>query len=138
MALNFDTIKTEANGLMIWVQTAVVNGGKRLPLHAAWQLIQTALAKTVLIIEQNVVGAVSGPEKKAAAMAIIGQVVNVVIGSITLPYVPLWIQNMMGNYIKTFLLEVASGSIDALVSTFHDTGVFPSTPPPATDTTTKV
>ncbi len=58
-------------------------------------------------------------------MATVEQIVDIVCTLITIPGVPVWIEMYLDKYIKVFLMAVADGSIDALVKTFHDTGVFP-------------
>lgn len=102
-----------------------VSVGRKIKLWEAWRIIQDSIARTVLLIEKEIGKSLSGPEKKAQAMASVEKVIKIVCNIIDLPIVPEWIEGYIDIYLHRFLMEVASGSIDAIVKTFHDTGVFP-------------
>lgn len=120
-----ENLEKEADGLFDSFKEKLGTLGHVLKLPEAWRIIQDATAQTVIIIERNVGRALSGPEKKAKALARIEKVIDVVCALIDVPFIPDWAESYADRYIKLFLLEVADGSIDALVKTFHDTGVFP-------------
>jgi len=117
-------VKLETQELLEKIQASLKSLGKRVPLSSAWCVVQEAVASTVLSIERNIGNRYAGAEKKALAMARIERIVDVIVAFIYIPYVPLWINSLIAKYIKMFLMQVADGSIDAIVSTFHEVGVF--------------
>jgi hypothetical protein len=118
-------IKTSAEDLIDKLKLKLLTLKTKLSLSGAWQIIQESLANVVLLIEQKAGEVLSGPDKKAAAMLIISNVIDVVVVAVDIPFVPELVEKQFDVFIKKFLLAIASGSIDALVSTFHSTNVFP-------------
>lgn len=122
--MSLEKLNLEAKSLCENIRENIKNLGRKLRLRDAWKIVQTAVGQVVILIQSNVGDALSGPEKKAYAMRVIGAVVDIVCAVVVIPGIPLWVNGLLGKYIKQFLLEVADGSIDAIVSTFHATGVF--------------
>ena len=96
----------------------------KFPLASVWKLLQESIAKVVLLIEQKA-QVLAGPDKKAAAMLIVSNIIDVAAVAIDIPFVPDIVEAQLESIVKSLLLTIASGSIDALVSTFKDTGIFP-------------
>lgn len=123
--MSLEDIKTGAQALIDNLKVKLAELKGRLSLSSAWKIIQESLAKIVLLIEQKAGEILSGPDKKAAAMLIISNVIDVVVVAVDVPFVPELVEKQFDVFIKKFLMAIASGSIDALVSTFHSTNVFP-------------
>lgn len=122
-----ENLKPKIDEIIAEVQTELASLGDsaKVGLSAAWKIIQESIGKVVIAIQEQIGDSLSGPEKKQAALDYIGQVIDVVAKYIDLPYVPEWVEAILDKYLKMLLLQIASGSIDAIVSTFHTTGVFP-------------
>jgi len=120
-----DEVTKETDTFCDRLREQFISVGRKVKLWEAWRIIQGAIANTVLLIEREIGKSLSGPEKKAQAMASVEKVVKLVCNIIDLPVVPEWVEAYIDTYLQRFLMEVASGSIDAIVKTFHDTGVFP-------------
>ena len=117
-------VEKEALSLCQKLQENLQATKNRLRIKDAWRMVQDSIAKVVIIIEKNIGSDMPGAEKKAIAMNVIEKVVDIVCALIDIPGIPRWIQSALYKYLKKFLLEVADGSIDAIVKTFRETGVF--------------
>lgn len=91
----------------------------------AWKILQMAVATTVQVIEVKTTE-LSGPDKKTIAMDIISNFYNKVFIVVDVPFVPNLLEPMMHKYIKGFLMVLVGASIDAMVVTFRQIGVFKS------------
>ena len=91
----------------------------------AWKILQLAVATTVQVIESKTVE-LSGPDKKTMAMDIISNFYNKVFIIVDVPFVPNLLEPAMHKYIKGFLMVLVGASIDAMVTTFRQIGVFKS------------
>lgn len=91
----------------------------------AWKILQMAVATTVQVIETKTIE-LSGPDKKTMAMDIISNFYNKVFVIVDVPFVPNLLEPVMHKYIKGFLMVLVGASIDAMVSTFRQIGVFKS------------
>lgn len=119
---NTDLIKTEANNLAENVKANLQNA-KALAVSEAWKILQLATASVVQIIEK--LGQdLSGPEKKKIAIDALSNFYDKVFVVIDIPFVPNILEPLMHKYIKAFLMILVGASIDALVTTFRETGIF--------------
>jgi len=91
----------------------------------AWKILQLAVATTVQVIETKTIE-LSGPDKKTMAMDIISNFYNKVFVIVDIPFVPNLLEPVMHKYIKGFLMVLVGASIDAMVATFRQIGVFKS------------
>lgn len=91
----------------------------------AWKILQMAVATTVQVIEVKT-AELSGPDKKTIAMDIISNFYNKVFIVVDVPFVPNLLEPMMHKYVKGFLMVLVGASIDAMVATFRQIGVFKS------------
>lgn len=112
--------------------SAKVASKAKIPLSVAWSIIQTAMAASVLQIEQSVGNSLAGADKKAQVMNVVSAAIDIVLGSISIPYIPNWVNSIISKYLKLFLMQIANGGIDSLVSVFNTTNVIPVVPVAAT------
>ena len=81
---------------------------KRFAVSEAWKILQLATANIIQIIEK--IGTdLSGPEKKKVAL-------NAII--------PNFLEPLFHKSVKAFLMILVGSTIDALVTTFRETGIF--------------
>lgn len=117
-----DLIKAEAEKLVARTKEGLKEV-QRIALAEAWKLLQLAAASVIQIIEA-IGNDLSSPEKKALAMALLGDFYDKVFVAIDIPVIPNMIEPILHKYIKAFLMILVSSTIDALVTTFRETGVF--------------
>lgn len=126
MSLADFTAKTQLILASVAIEVQAI--GAKIPLSQAWKIIQTATATTVLQIEQSVGNTLAGPDKKAQVLAVTSKVIDITLANVQIPYIPPWIVRMLGGWLKVLLLQIAGGSVDAIVTTFHVTNVIPVVP----------
>lgn len=119
---NLDQIKTEIESLTLEVQASLVNV-KKLAVKEAWKILQLATASTIQIIEKLGTD-LKSPDKKELAMNLISGFYDRVFLVVDVPFVPNFLEPVIHKYVKGFLMVLVSASIDALVTTFRQTGVF--------------
>lgn len=96
---------------------------KRFAIEEAWKILQLATASVIQIIEA-IGNDLAGPEKKALAMQLLTKFYDQVFSVVDIPMIPNFMEPLLHSYIKSFLMVLVSASIDALVTTFRNTGVF--------------
>ncbi len=98
---------------------------KRFAISEAWKILQLVVAVVIQIIEklgENL----SGPEKKKVALEVIENFYDTVLGSIDIPGIPSFLEPMFHNSVKSLMMIFVGASIDAMVATFRNVGVFKS------------
>jgi hypothetical protein len=96
---------------------------KRFAISEAWKILQLATASVIQIIE--VIGKdLEGSDKKALALSLLNRFYDSVFLVVDIPVVPNILEPMIHKYVKSFLMVLVGASIDALVTTFRETGVF--------------
>lgn len=96
---------------------------KRFAIDEAWKILQLATATVIQIIE--VIGNdLEGTEKKALAMELLNQFYDKIFVVVDIPVVPNFLEPIIHRYVKAFLMILVSATIDALVTTFRNTGIF--------------
>ena len=98
---------------------------KRFAISEAWKILQLVVAVVIQIIEklgENL----SGPEKKKVALEVIENFYDTVLGSIDIPGIPSFLEPMFHNSVKNLMMIFVGASIDAMVATFRNVGVFKS------------
>lgn len=123
---NFDVVIQKSEVIIAAVKAKLATIGTKIPLSAGWRIIQESVGSVVLLIEQQIGDGLSGPDKKAAALAVVGNIIDLVTVAVDIPYVPEVAESVIDSVLKKILLAIASGSIDAIVSTFKSTGIFPT------------
>lgn len=117
-----DLIKAETEKLILKTKESLKEV-QRIALAEAWKLLQLATASIIQVIEA-IGNDLTSPEKKALAMTLLGDFYDKVFVAIDIPVVPNFIEPVLHKYIKAFLMILLSSTIDALVATFRETGVF--------------
>jgi hypothetical protein len=96
---------------------------QRIALAEAWKLLQLATASVIQVIEA--IGSdLSSPEKKLLAMELLGSFYDKIFVVIDIPLVPNVLEPLIHKYVKAVLMILVSSTIDALVTTFREIGVF--------------
>lgn len=117
-----DLIKAETEKLILKTKESLEEV-QRIALAEAWKVLQLATASIIQVIE-SIGNDLTSPEKKVLAMNLLGDFYDKVFISIDIPVVPNFIEPVLHKYIKAFLMILLSSTIDALVTTFRQTGVF--------------
>jgi hypothetical protein len=100
-----------------------LNEVKVVALAQAWRILQLAIASTIQIIE-NTSGDLAGKDKKIIAMDLLSKFYDSVFIIVDIPLVPTLVEPIIHKYVKAFLMILVSSTIDAMVTTFRNTGVF--------------
>lgn len=117
-----DTVKLELDKLVDQSKQSL-DEVKRVAATQAWKILQLAVAITVQLLE-NIAVDLSGPDKKIIAMEAISKFYDKVFVIIDVPLIPNVLEPLMHKYIKAFLMALVGASIDAMVTTFRQVGVF--------------
>lgn len=96
---------------------------KRVALAQAWKILQLAVVEVIQAIELAA-NNIDGKDKKAAAMEILSKFYDSVFLIVDIPFVPNIFEPIIHRYVKSFLMILVSSTIDAMVTTFKQTGVF--------------
>jgi ABC-type lipopolysaccharide export system ATPase subunit len=96
---------------------------KTIALDQAWKILQLVLAQLVQAIEE-IGNELSGPDKKAIVLDLLSGFYDKVFLVIDIPFVPNFIEPIIHKHVKSLLMILAGSSIDALVTTFRNVGVF--------------
>jgi hypothetical protein len=118
----------------------VLKSAKAVAIPQAWKVLQLATAEVIQSIEGNS-PSLKGADKKTLAMTMISNFYDQVFTIINFPFVPQLLQPIIQKYVKQILMLLVSATIDALVTTFRNSGIFvdPSTKvDPVVDNTPKV
>lgn len=122
MSTNQELIRNELEKLVNQAKESLV-AVKRLAVSEAWKILQITTASVVQILEKTATD-LSGHEKKELAMNLISEFYDKVFLIVDVPFVPNLLEPLLHKYIKGFLMVLVSASIDALVTTFRQVGVF--------------
>lgn len=121
------------NQINILINNAKIAIGdtKNVALAQAWKLLQLMVVEIIQAIEANCTSLV-GQDKKTIAMACVSQFYDAVFVTVNIPFIPAFIQPIIYKYVKSLLMLMVSSTIDAMVTTFRNTGVFINSPSPIT------
>jgi hypothetical protein len=119
---SMDSLKSKMNNFVNQIKESF-GEVKSVAAAQAWKILQLAVAETVQIIEENC-KTLSGPDKKAIAMEYLSNFYDTVFDVVVVPGVPSILQSLIKRYTKVFLMALVSSSIDAMVTTFRQVGVF--------------
>jgi hypothetical protein len=125
-AASIDSIKIKMDEFMTQVKISL-GEVKSVAISQAWKILQLAVAQTVQVLEQNA-NNLAGPDKKAMAMDYLSKFYDSVFTVVDVPMIPNFIQPIIRQYVKVFLMALVSSSIDAMVTTFRQVGVFKTQP----------
>lgn len=100
-----------------------LNEVKVVALAQAWKLLQLAIASIIQNIEiTNPL--LAGKDKKTIAMDCLSRFYDSVFIIVDVPLIPNLLEPIIHRYIKTFLMILVGSTIDAMVTTFRQVGVF--------------
>jgi len=125
-AASIDSIKLKMDEFMTQVKISL-GEVRSVAISQAWKILQLAVAQTVQVLEQNT-NNLAGPDKKAMAMEYLSKFYDSVFIIVDVPMVPNFIQPIIRQYVKVFLMALVSSSIYAMVTTFRQVGVFKTQP----------
>ena len=120
--MSIDLLKSNMERFVDQVKESL-GQAKTVAVNQAWKILQLAVAETVQVLEQNY-NTLSGPDKKTVAMAYLSSFYDNVFTVVVIPAVPAFLQPIIKKYIKLFLMILVSSSIDAMVTTFRQIGLF--------------
>jgi hypothetical protein len=115
-------IKLEIEKLVIKTQESL-GTVKSVAIAEAWKILQLAIAATVQIIE-TIGTELSSPDKKTLAMDLLSSFYDKVFLVVDIPVVPNLLEPIIHRYVKAFIMILVGSTIDAMVTTFRNTGVF--------------
>lgn len=101
----------------------ILNSAKAVAMPQAWKVLQLATAEVIQSIEDNS-PSLKGADKKTLAMTMISNFYDQVFTIISFPFVPQILQPIIQKYVKQILMLLVSATIDALVTTFRNSGIF--------------
>lgn len=122
MSENQELIQNEVQKLISQAKESLATV-KKLAVSEAWKILQITTASVIQILEKAATE-LSGPEKKELAMTLISSFYDKVFTVVDIPMVPNILEPMIHKYVKGFLMILVSASIDAMVTTFRQVGVF--------------
>jgi hypothetical protein len=96
---------------------------KRVALSQAWKVLQLVVANVIQKIEANGQG-LAGKDKKTIALQFLSQFYDKTFIIIDIPFVPTLIEPIIHNSVKSILMVLVGATIDAMVITFKNVGVF--------------
>lgn len=96
---------------------------KNIAVPQAWNILQLAVAECVQAAQNNYPN-LAGSDKKLIVMNTLSMFYDSVFTIITIPVVPSFLQPIIQKYVKQLLMLLVSSSIDAMVTTFKQIGVF--------------
>jgi hypothetical protein len=102
---------------------SILKSVKEVAMPQAWNILQLATVDVIQSIENNS-PTLKGADKKTLAMTMISNFYDQVFNLVSFPFVPKFLQPIIQRYVKQLLMLLVSSSIDALVTTFRDTGIF--------------
>jgi len=117
-----EILKPELEKLISQAKSSL-NEVQRIALAQAWKILQLAIVATIKIIEDNS-PELNGKDKKTIAMETLSKFYDSVFIVVDVPFVPNVIEPIIHKYIKTFLMVLVGSSIDAMVTTFRNLGIF--------------
>lgn len=96
---------------------------KVIAIPQAWHILELAIAEVIQNIQINN-PSLAGADKKVLAMNMLSSFYDQVFTVVNFPFVPKLLQPIIQKYVKQLLMLMVSASIDAMVTTFKNTGVF--------------
>ena len=117
-----ELITNEVDNLTNQVKDSLKNV-KRFAVAEAWKILQVVTASVIQIIEK--IGTdISSTEKKELALKLLSDFYDKVFVAVDIPVIPNILEPVIHKYVKGFLMILVGSSIDALVATFRQTGIF--------------
>lgn len=102
---------------------AALNEVQRVAVSQAWKLLQLAVVQIIQAIERTQ-PTLAGKDKKTVAMELLSAFYDSVFVVVDIPFVPNVLEPIIHRHVKNFLMILVSSTIDAMVTTFRQVGVF--------------
>jgi hypothetical protein len=118
------TVSLQINNIVEQAK-AILKTAKSVAAPQAWNLLQLAIADVIQQI-QIIHPELKGSDKKEIAMNAVSRFYDQVFLVVEFPFVPQLLQPIIQRYVKQLLMILVGASIDAMVTTFRNTGVFSS------------
>jgi hypothetical protein len=122
-----EVLKPELEKLVNESKTAL-GEVKRVAVSQAWKILQLAVVEIIQKIEYNG-SSLAGRDKKTVAMELLSQFYDSVFIVVDIPFIPPLIESIIHKHVKTFLMTLVGSTIDAMVTTFKNVGVFANPKP---------
>lgn len=117
-----ESMKLILNQLIVNAKSSL-GDAKSVALAQAWKLLQLMIAEIIQAIEINC-PTLAGKDKKTIAMDLLSTLYDSVFVVVNVPFIPAFIQPIISKYIKSLLMILVGATIDAMVTTFRNTGIF--------------
>lgn len=120
------TVKDQLNLLLEKLVNQVntqTESAKTIALDQAWKILQIVLAQLVQAIEE-IGKELSGPDKRKMVLDLLSGFYDKVFVVVDIPFIPSFLEVIIHKHVKALLMILAGSSIDALVTTFRNIGVF--------------
>lgn len=118
----FDILKSELPSLIESSKNSI-GEVKNVAITQAWKILQLAIASIIQKIE-SLQPELAGKTKKSIALQILSEFYDNTFIVVDVPFVPSLIEPIMHKYVKLFLMTLVGATIDAMVTTFREVGVF--------------
>jgi hypothetical protein len=118
-------VQLQINNIVDSAKT-ILKQAQSVAVPQAWNLLQLAIAEIIQQI-QLTHPELKGSNKKEIAMNAVSSFYDRVFLIVEFPFLPQFLQPIIQRYVKQLLMVLVGASIDAMVTTFKNTGVF-STP----------
>jgi hypothetical protein len=101
----------------------ILQSTKSVAMPQAWNILQLVTSEVIQDIENNN-PTLKGLDKKTLAMTTISNFYDQVFITVDFPFVPKVLQPIIQKYVKQILMLLIGATIDALVTTFRNNGIF--------------
>lgn len=118
-------VQLQINNIVESAKT-ILKQAQSVAVPQAWNVLQLAVADIVQQI-QLTHPELKGSNKKEIAMNAVSSFYDRVFLVVEFPFLPQFLQPIIQRYVKQLLMILVGASIDAMVTTFKNTGIF-STP----------
>jgi len=116
------TVQLQINNIVDSAKT-ILKQAQSVAVPQAWNLLQLAIAEIIQQI-QLTHPELKGSNKKEIAMNAVSSFYDRVFLIVEFPFLPQFLQPIIQRYVKQLLMVLVGASIDAMVTTFKNTGVF--------------
>jgi hypothetical protein len=118
-------VQLQINNIVDAAKT-ILKQAQSVAVPQAWNLLQLAIAEIIQQI-QLTHPELKGSNKKEIAMNAVSSFYDRVFLIVEFPFLPQFLQPIIQRYVKQLLMVLVGASIDAMVTTFKNTGVFSTT-----------
>lgn len=96
---------------------------KRFTLSQTWKVLQVITGRAINIVEAHALN-YPGSGKKEIALNIISSFYDSVFIVVDIPLVPRFLEAIIHTYVKKILMMAVAATIDAMVFTFKENGIW--------------